>query len=500
MLDKKRDFPPVLLEASEKIEQWRAALVRGLHERTDVVIYLLTGKVYYTFVTQLLIDGFQANLQLEQYIRNELFGLQFALSAINEPLPHGIFQPELIDNILTSEDDQKTEEVLISMSGYSRVRDAFLTYSWGGYEYENPQENVIRFIDSPDWPGHRDYAQLILGRIAKVEKAKHLIFDTVIAPLETKLAQIIDIPFSLPIGGLNAKQFFEAWLTLCSYCIQRCLNGQSFVIGKSALIEAVQNKTSLKPDEAKIFINLITFEVNDSPSLTLFHCPLVPLTTSSLAMVSSGFLFGNPNTCIQRLAVHRGKGYDNFANENSKYFLSKLKKHYNADDVVIRVNRHYTADGTGGDIDLIVFETKTNRLLIAEVKGFIHPDSTEEVIHANDKLQDGIEQIVKIKKWLERLDPTDWSTHLGLSPSSYPTSVEFAVIGNGFAGSDYLCIPNGISVVDAEYLLIPKFKQKSIFDTLHEYQKCLSEEIIKADRDRQFFQVELAGITFELPS
>jgi hypothetical protein len=500
MLDRKRDFPPVLLEAIKKIEQWRAALVRKLHERPDVIIYLLTAKVYYTFFAQFAIDGFKANPQLEHYVRNELFGLQFALSTLNEPLPQGIFQSELIDSILTSKDGQQAEKVINSMSSYSHVRDAWLTYSWGGYEIENPQENVIRFIDSPDWLGHRDQAQRILGQVAKVERAEYLITNTVISPPETKLTHFIDIPMSLPLGGLNANQFFEAWLASGFRYAQRCLYGQNPVIKKSTFIKLVQDITSLKLSEAERFVNLITFEANDSSCLTLFHCPLVPVTTSSVAIVPQGFIFGNPNTCIPRLAVHRGQGLDHFANEISKYFLGRLTAHYNSNDVTICTNRHYTGSNTSGDIDLIVFENKTKRLLIAEVKGFVHPDSAEEVIRANEKLQEGIEQIVRIKKWLEGLGPSSWGTRLGLSSLPSKVDIEFAVIGNGFAGSDYLRIPSCISVVDAEYLLIPKFRQESIFDVLHEYQKRLTEEIIKADRDRRFASVKLAGITFELPS
>lgn len=500
MLDKKRDFPPTLLEASEKIEQWRAALVRNLHERTDVAIYTLTAEVYYEFATLLIGYRPQLSSQLEHYFRNELFGLQFALSALNEPLPQGIFQQELINNMLTSEDGQKAEEVLISMSGYSHVRDNLLTYSWGGYEFESPKENTIRFIDSPDWPGRRDHAQRRLGQEAKMQKAKNLVSKMIIAPPQFNLGHFIEIPQSLPLGGLNAKQFFEAWLASGQYFLQRCLNGQGPVIEKSTFTKAVQSNTSLSSAESERFVSLIQFDPNSPPCLSLFHCPLVPVTTSSVAVVLQGFIFGNPNTCIQRLAVHRGQGLDHFANENSKYFLERLKAHYDTNDVTIRTNRHYTGSKSSGDIDLIVFETKTKRLLIVEVKGFVHPDSTEEVIRANEKLQEGIEQIGLIKEWLEKLDRSSWGSRLGLSSLPSQIDVEFAVIGNGFAGSDYLCIPDGISVVDAEYLLIPKFKQKSIFDTLHEYQRRLSEEIIKADRDRQFSQVELAGITFELPS
>lgn len=180
--------------------------------------------------------------------------------------------------------------------------------------------------------------------------------------------------------------------------------------------------------------------------------------------------------------------------------MTKFKEHFSTGKVIIHTNRHYTGDSDSGDIDLVVFEPKSDCLLIAEVKGFIHPDSTEEVVQANQKLKKGLEQITRIQDWLNTLDQNEQSSRLGLPNFSRPPSVEFAVIGNGFVGSDYLCIPDGISIVDAEYLLLPKFKEKSIFDAVHEYQKRLLEENAKADQDFLSSSVTLAGITFELPS
>lgn len=500
MLHKKRDFPPVLLKASEKIEQWRAALVRSLHERTDVAIYTLAAKVYYDFAIQFMGYRTQLSSQFEHYVRSVLFGLQFALSALNKPLNKGTFLSSLIDNTLTYAEAQKVERIISYMSDYSHVRDALLTYSWGGYEIESSEENTIRFIDSPDWPGRRDHAQRMLGQEAKMQKAENLVSRMIMAPPQFNLDRFIEIPQSLPLGRLNAKQFFEAWLASGQYFLQRCLNGQGPVMERSTFTKSVQSNTSLNPIESERFVSLIQFDPDGPSCLSLFHCPLVPVTTSSVAVVLQGFIFGNPNTCIQRLAVHRGQGLDHFANENSRYFLEKLKAHYDSNDVTIRTNRHYTGSNTSGDIDLIVYDKKTKHLLIAEVKGFVLPDSTEEVIRANEKLQEGIEQIVRIKEWLKDLGRGNWGSRLGLSSLPSEVDVEFTVIANGFAGSDYLCIPDGISVVDAEYVLIPKFKQKSIFDAISEYQKRLSEEIVKADRERRFTLIELAGITFQLPS
>ncbi len=500
MLKTKRELPPSLSEAKAKIEAWRTKLVKSLHERIDVAIYLLVARVYYLGGMRFILAGLQPNSILENFIRDELFGLQFALSALNDPLPNGPFLPDIVCGILNTHDAQRAKDVLDYMSEYSRIRDAFLTYTWGGYEFEKPQDNVIRFIDPPTWIGYRDNANRVIGQEIKAEQVLSLRTNSIIVPLKSKFLQYINIPTSLPLDGLTASQFLDAWFSLTTYVLSHCVNNQSPVIERAAIADIVQRKTKLTSSEANAFISLVTFDPIDSPSLSLFHCPLVSLTTSSLAIVPTGFIFSNPNTCIQRLAVHRGLGFDHFAKENEKHFLIRFEEHFRAKDVTIHTNRHYTGDNDSGDIDLIIFESKTNRLLIAQLKGFIQPDTTEEVIRANQKLEKGLKQITRVQQWLNTLDKKALSSRLDLPKLSHYPCIEFAVIGNGFVGSDYLHIPEDISVVDADYLLLPKFKEKPIFDAVHECQKRLSEEIAKANTYQQFHSIELAGITFELSS
>lgn len=198
--------------------------------------------------------------------------------------------------------------------------------------------------------------------------------------------------------------------------------------------------------------------------------------------------------------VHRGPGLNACTKEVEAYLLGKLKSHFHADAVTISTNVQYSGRHDHGDIDLMIHEPTSNRLLIAMVKAFIFPDTVEEIVRANQALGEGIQQVERVRRWLDSLSLASWAAALKVTLRSVPPKVRFAVIGNSFAGSDYLPIPQDIAVVDGRYLLLSRFAGMSIFDAIDEHQKRLSEESARAFEDLSFNSVSLADITIELPS
>ncbi len=89
---------------------------------------------------------------------------------------------------------------------------------------------------------------------------------------------------------------------------------------------------------------------------------------------------------------------------------------------------------------------------------------------------------------------------LNISASLTPPGVRFAVIGNGFSGSDYLEIPPNTTVVDAQYLLLSKFRGRSIFELIDFYESRISEESERAEKTLTFEAIHLGDLTFEIPA
>ena len=486
-----------MLNAEKRIEQWRSSLLEDIHPRLDVAIFLLVLSTCHRIGDAT--SQFRYASELETFIRSQLFGLQFALSGLKGDLPHGRFIEALIADSLSPQDVRRACKVIEHTSAYSHARDVFLTYAWGGYEIDNSTENILRFVDSPDWRGGRDRADQIISQEIKEDQARSLSLPLV-HPVELILERSVDVPPSLPLSGLTAAQFVSAWMGLASHFSQSWLSGHSPVMEKESIVAMVQNIANLSASSAERFASLVTFERKGSSALTLFHCPLVPVTTSSVLTVSPGFIFGNPTACIPRLAVHRGLGLNAYAKAVEAHFLEKLRSHFHTDAVMISTNVPYSGQDDRGDIDFVLYESASNRLLVAMVKAFIIPDTVEEIVRANQALEEGIRQVERARRWLANLPFTSWANTLNIALCSTPPRVQFTVIGNGFAGSDYLPIPQDIAVVDGRYLLLSRFVRMSIFDAVDAYQRRLAEESSQAVEDLSFNSVKLADIIIEFPS
>ncbi len=76
--------------------------------------------------------------------------------------------------------------------------------------------------------------------------------------------------------------------------------------------------------------------------------------------------------------------------------------------------------------------------------------------------------------------------------------VQFAVIGNGFAGSDYLAIPDGVVIVDAHFLLLPRFRCGSAIDAVDAFEERLTQEMRNPRSPQEFTRVVMGDVQFEL--
>ena len=93
-----------------------------------------------------------------------------------------------------------------------------------------------------------------------------------------------------------------------------------------------------------------------------------------------------------RLAIHRGAGYDSINKQIEEYYFCLIKQHYEHEAVLVETNVPYTFEGIGRDIDVMVCERGSKRLLIGMLRAFINPDTVEQVVRANEQLPYGIEQ------------------------------------------------------------------------------------------------------------
>jgi hypothetical protein len=356
---------------------------------------------------------------------------------------------------------------------------------------------VLRFVNPPDWPGLRDYGEQIIGVETKTEFARSLL-PTIAAPVDAILEGAVDLPRNLPLGGMTAEQLIRGRFRLSGALATQAMQGETPIFDRPDLVAFVRDVAGLAAAEAARFVELVMFDRSDL-RLSLFHCPVVPLTAKSVAISLPGLIFGNPAVAIPRLAVLRGPGLDAFSNQVEAYVLAKLRSQFEREGVTVRTNIHYSDGDERGEIDLVVYDRPAGRVLVGQVKAFISPDTVEEVIRANIALDKGLAQVAAAKRWIATLPPGQVLRGLNIEGEAVPR-VEYAVIGNGFAGSDYLEIPDDVPVVNGRYLLLKQFRGGSIFDAIARYQERLAKELHRLENAVTYGTIKVGPVTMEVPA
>jgi hypothetical protein len=117
--------------------------------------------------------GLDPNNPAELYgaARNCIFGLQIALQSLKGEVPLGEFPRTFVFSALPFMSEQRADAVLSKALEYSLVRDAYLTFKWGGYDVDTSTINVLRFRDVSAWSGMRDDAVRRISQQIEEERA-----------------------------------------------------------------------------------------------------------------------------------------------------------------------------------------------------------------------------------------------------------------------------------------------------------------------------------------
>jgi hypothetical protein len=495
----KNPFPPEMKDAELQVETWWQAQIQKLPVDTATSVLLLCRAACAQFSRAWVQLDPQNPSTFHGIARNCLFSLQVALQSLKGELPRGEFPSTFAFSALPLANRQTAEKALQDGVKYGLVRDAYLTFKWGGYKVESPATNVLRFRDVPAWSGLRDDAGRRISQ--QIEEERLSIEMPAVIPAGWPLLDSqYDGPQTLAFPELGVTEFVRGWSALKQEFVRDLMAGEPSVASLDQLVAILRRRAQLQERTGEAFIRLISFDREGPGALTLFHCPLVPVTGSSYLVMASAMLMSRVTTCINRLAIHRGTGYDSFSKQIEEYYLGLVKRHYARDGVLVETGVPYTFGGVGRDIDIVVYDCGSRRLLIGMLKAFVSPDTVEEVIRANEQLAYGILQAREARAWLTSISPEHRSALLRLPSGLVCQTIECAVLGNDFAGSDYLPLEPDIPVVDVRHLLRPRFRGGSIFEAIGLYEAQIAETTAsEADRS-QVVAVTLGEVRFEFPA
>ena len=154
----KKPFPPEMKDAELRVDSWWQEQVRRLPVDTATSILVLCRTASVRFSQAWIGLDPRNPAAFHSRGRNCLFALQVALQSLKGELPSGEFPETFAFSALSLVSRQSAEVVLLEALKYALVRDAYLTFKWGGYNVESPAANVLRFRDVPAWSGLRDDA------------------------------------------------------------------------------------------------------------------------------------------------------------------------------------------------------------------------------------------------------------------------------------------------------------------------------------------------------
>ncbi len=198
--------------------------------------------------------------------------------------------------------------------------------------------------------------------------------------------------------------------------------------------------------------------------------------------------------------MHKGSGLGPYSVALEKALLARLEDQFRTEGMSIRSRLPYTHGDDRGDIDFLAFEERSNRLLIGMLKGYIFPDTVVDVMGANEALRSGIRQAERAREWLNSLPYGSWKDVLRMPLGSTKPEVRLTILGNGFVGSDLLDIPGDISMVDVRYLLLPRWKEQSVFDAIDAYENRLSQHETTARVELTINTLEVGDVKIDVPS
>jgi len=424
------------------------------------------------------------NDQALHEIRSVIFGFDSAYFMITENITKSEFNVSEINKLLCNPDLLKTVNGLIEeFKKYAWLRDCLLTYRTHGYEYAI-QDSIVSFSNPDDFPGYRDAVNRELFTVIDQNRVEK---DDYFKVMET-----------LRLGQLSGVDYFNIRMALIN--IVRSNIGRPQIISLSEIVRQLTEETSLPEEIVRTYIECNMQNTKGDGSLTIQHRPFIELSKDYVFLSYPALLIGDPETILPRLYIKTDDNNEELFSENAEEFLiNRILEHLDFGNLVTRKNVK-VSDGEGEfEIDIICYYEELNTVIISEVKAFIKPDTVMEVWAANERISEGIGQIKRRKAWFETLGIEEIKKLMEVDSITVKPEPKFVLLTNSFCGSDYLEIPDDISIVNIEYILMQKYKGCGLETCIKEFEDQFEKEYQKIKRLRKTSEeFQLGGYTINV--
>ncbi|MCH7887584.1 MAG: hypothetical protein IIA58_06450 [Candidatus Marinimicrobia bacterium] len=406
--------------------------------KTLAIEFLNIGSEYQVFVVQytLALKGI-LKMKAENYSLDVDYPPNYdrRIEAYNQ-----LLFPELIDDakdITTSISDFRT-----AITSNIRMGDGTFTYSIKPRDVIKAINYIKEYsVQAYELPPEWKFARYSLSEFKKV-------YDGL-----TALAHYHLLAYNYSIG--NARPYGGFITNIYKFKMAGMINRLS------------RYTAEINKETIKYILNDLTYGshdlINPDPALQ----PIIPLSGEQFAIIPSILISNSPErnliSLLNRIPKERHI-YSKISNEKESIMRDKIKSELN--DIDYRFwNGKISKTGELPDIDLAIISESEKIVLICELKWFLDPAETREMIEKTDEIVKGIEQIEKLRKNYDSVkDTIDQKLNI---TSDY--DYMFIVISENFIGLSSVHVEE-IPVINRSHI-IHKIKEKRSLKFIIEWLK-----------------------------
>lgn len=492
-----RTTNPCLTEKERVIEEWRTGRITEIFKDRVSAIYglaLMMSIETHSAVRRAMESDTEPSV-VERIIRQYVFALQFGLEAVEKAnLPNPLYAIQEVPNIHYDEETiYQIHEYIAFLWSYVDVRDLYIGYYRDVYDVVECDDRHVTMKDRDGWDGEYDYAQHLLNNETRANRAQagsgHLSYDV-----------LSEYPMGLDMGGITSDQYLSLWNKTMAVCSEYAMRPVFPILEKSDLINRINSDTDSNKEIATRFLEFITYSGKQKAKLSLFHTPYIPLGEDGGIVFVWALYSSNLATTSMRVAIERGIGIDAYSKQYETYLLNRIVNVYQGINGLFALQKDYVDDSVSGEVDMAYYSATTNALYLVQAKCFVPPDTTPEVLQANESIIEAVEQTARMRRWCESITHKEIGEALGLDTINDQTIVHYVVLGNGFVGSDYVPHPDWILFADIKHLLRLEPRQIDFENELITYDRNLREVAENVVSTVEIAEIKILQYVYKSPS
>ena len=419
---------------------------------------------------------------------------------------------------------------------YSPICSAYISYSRGKFNATaNEKTKTITFLDNPDNrsifitdvietihgdqslglqpidPETLDIAnKSLLSSIRFVDGRISYKYDSSIwtpfqSMMQRQWCSTSELPEEWMFDRFSVGDYKQFWIAIATFCfihMTACLKSgvqgghvEEAVLVKSRAeyLQLIVKNTNVAPERASSILEFLIYDPNLKNNDIVYQ-PFVQVDEDKLALAPHLVLSSRPERNLVTL-IHKKKDKAYFELTNLREGIMQEQ----LDSITlslhnVRLAKNKALPDALPDVDYAIWDTKSNTILVCELKWLIEADSTTEVFSREQDIAHGCNQVSKILRYAEK-NNSDFIKRVFDGEASLQPSIIGCVISKKGIRVDNSNIP----VISLQAAV--KLFQKG---TVYEAFEAISNRayLIPTPNDFEFGlkTVKYAGFTFEIPA